>query len=704
METYQGVAITDGVNRKNHVFPLNTIVNLYRDSWKVVIPMNLGHDRTKPIGYTILAGVYMEPGKAYLTNKSVIMETKEEHKALNEMIKAYDYKIFCEEHKKELDTLIDELGDKLSEEFCVAPVGQAVAINDKNIVYRLFPEWSEKIKDGLVDIRELDPVYTKDENGQKGVLVPGLYCKEGYLLFAHRFFRRSLSILNTTNEEFFYSFEKLRDISSIKLQIALDMDMIGLLGTEQLEMEYQYIRGPYFNDDLSCIPEGVTCYENEHYDNVFSNLLSTQFYWHIQDGKRIFECEELCDRENIFFDEEQTMFWGCRYVHSMINPNTGLPNHLDGAIRIYNDAQILDRIDSKTDISKYGKNSEYIKLWRIDDDFSIVMWKEIISSFYRENALIGEYFGGMDEKYDRIRKEKRERNSVAEKPNKFAHITLNKGDGIRIYFRYIDRFELIEDRDVDIYNKESFVVQGGKQEEALDAESITLFKYLKRKGINLQIPNTTWIEFGDMIFNFPTFCCKNLMVADIVIDSIKEFCETWVNNNDDRLLSFGFAVNLVDKAIHVSFAGHVNDFVNLFESIPKLSDVAFEPWIETIYKKNNIFKEGKNYPDKFHLIRSDAVCFERCIIHPNIIEKIWIKDGKVSAVFNISEEEQAELLQYQITAAPVYKIIKSKCSKCGKTYSQCSCVKFIDENVFDVVEKADLLGLIWTNRSAFSIY
>ena len=207
-----------------------------------------------------------------------------------------------------------------------------------------------------------------------------------------------------------------------------------------------------------------------------------------------------------------------------------------------------------------------------------------------------------------------------------------------------------------------------------------------------------------MIFNFPTFCCKNLMVADIVIDSIKEFCETWVNNNDDRLLSFGFAVNLVDKAIHVSFAGHVNDFVNLFESIPKLSDVAFEPWIETIYKKNNIFKEGKNYPDKFHLIRSDAVCFERCIIHPNIIEKIWIKDGKVSAVFNISEEEQAELLQYQITAAPVYKIIKSKCSKCGKTYSQCSCVKFIDENVFDVVEKADLLGLIWTNRSAFSIY
>lgn len=47
----------------------------------------------------------------------------------------------------------------------------------------------------------------------------------------------------------------------------------------------------------------------------------------------------------------------------------------------------------------------YIKLWGIDNDFSVDMWKELISSFYRENALIGEYFGGVDEKFDQIRKE-----------------------------------------------------------------------------------------------------------------------------------------------------------------------------------------------------------------------------------------------------------------------------------------------------------
>lgn len=701
METYQGIAITDGVNRKNHILPLSTIIKAYHDSWNTLIPMNLGHDRTKPIGYTMLTGIYMEPGKAYVTNESAIMETKEEQKKMRKMIDAYDYKIFCEEHKKELDTLIESLGDALSDEFCVAPVGQAVAIKDKDIVYRLFPEWTETLKDGLVDVRNLEPVYTKNGNEEKGFLVPGVYYKEGYLLFAHQFFRRSLSILNTTNEEFFNSFEKMRDVPEIELQLALDMDMIGLPGTEHPELEYQYIRGPHFNDDLSCIPEGVTCHENEHYDNLFSNLLSTQFYWHIQDGKRTFECEELCDKENVSFDDGQTMLWGCRYVHSMINPSTGLPTHLDGAIRIYNDEQILERIDSNTDVSKYGKNSKYIKLWRIDNDFSVTMWKELISSFYRENALIGEYFGGIDEKYDKIKKESDEHNSVVKRLNDFAHIELTEGDGARIYFKYTDKFNIAEDRDVKVYNKDSFIVQGGEKVKILDVDTVTLIKYLKRKGLSLRIPITPLIDFNDMIFNFPTLCCKSLHAADIVITAIKELCQAWVKDQDDRLISFGLMVNLSDEAGHISFAGHVNDLVKLFNAIPKLSDVAFEEWIETIYQENNKFKAGGNYPDKFALIHGDVVCFKRLIVHPDKIRKIWMEDECVHAQFNMTKEEGNELLQHKMSSAAFFKINEYKCNKCGRDYTQCSCVKFIDNDVSDVVVKADLLGLIWTNRNAF---
>ena len=701
MEKYQGVAITDGINRKNHMLPLSTIIKAYRDSWDTVLPMNLGHDRTKPIGYTMLTGVYMEPGKAYLTNESAIAETDEEHEILRKMISAYDHKIFCEEHKNELDVLTKKLSGVLSDQFRVAPVGQAVAIMDKDIVYRLFPEWSETIKDGLADVRDLQPVYMKNENGEKGFLIPGVYYKDGYILFGHQFFRRSLSILNSTNEEFFNSFEKMRDIPGVEIQLALDMDMVGLVGTEHPELEYQYIWGPRFNDDLSCIPEGVTCHENEHYDNVFSNLLSTQFYWHIQDGKRSFECEELCDRENVSFDEGKTMLWGCRYVHSMINPSTGLPSHLDGAVRIYNDEQILERIDPKTDISKYGKDSEYIKLWRIDNDFSVAIWKELISSFYRENALIGEYFGGVDEKYNQIKKESQERNSVVKSPNKFEHIELNEGDGVRIFFRYTKRFEVCEGRDIEINNKDSFIFQDGRKEKILDADTITLLKYLKRKGLNVRIPSTSLIEFGDMIFNFPTLRCNSMRIAEIVIAAIKELCQVWAKNQDNRLISFGLMINLTEEAGHISFAGHVNDFIELFDPLPKLSDVTFEEWVEAIYQENNKFKLGEDCPNKFRLIHGDVVCFERLIVHPDIITKRWMEDGRVYAQFNMSKEDGDELIKHKIVCAPFYRIIQDRCNKCGKDYLQCTCVKFIDEDVTEEIVKADMLGLIWTNRNAF---
>lgn len=701
MEAYQGVAITDGINRKNHMIPLKTIINSYRDSWNTVIPVNLGHDRTKPIGYTMLTGIYMEPGKAYLTNETAIMDTQEEHQQLHKMIKAYDYKIFCEDHKEDLDVLIKKLGNRLSGKFSVAPVGQAVATKDKGIVCRLFPELTELIVDGLIDVRQLEPVYRKQGNMQTGILVPGVYQKDGYLLFAHEFFRRNLSILNTTNEEFFNSFEKMRTVSDVKLQLALDMDMIGLLGTEHLELEYQYIRGPHFNDDLACIPEGVTCHENEHYDNIFSNLLSTQFYWYTQDEKRTFECEELCDRENISFDDGQTMLWGCRYVHSMINPSTGLPDHLDGAIRIYDGEQILDRIDAKTDIRKYGKNSKYIKLWRIDNDFSVSMWKELISSFYRENALIGEYFGGVDEKYDQIRKESSEHNTVLKKINRFSHIELTEGDGARIYFRYADKFDVNEDRDIEIRNRDSFIDQDGVKMKILDADSITLFKYLSRKGLRLRMPNTPLIAFGDMIFNFPTLCCRSLHAADIVITAMKELCAAWVKSNDDRLVSFGLMVNLSNEAAHISFAGHVNDLLKLFDAIPNLNDVSFETWLETIYIENNRFKVGGDYPNKFRLICGDMVCFKRCIVHPKLIKKIWMEDNVVHTQFNLTKEEGEELIQRKIISAPFFRIIEDRCNKCGKEYAQCNCVKFIDEGVSDEVSKGKLLGLIWTNRNAF---
>ena len=86
MEVCQGVVMTDGLNRKKHFISLSTILKAYRGTWDRLMPINIGHDRTKPIGYTKMTGVYMEPGKAYVTNEGAIMETREEHEMLRKMI------------------------------------------------------------------------------------------------------------------------------------------------------------------------------------------------------------------------------------------------------------------------------------------------------------------------------------------------------------------------------------------------------------------------------------------------------------------------------------------------------------------------------------------------------------------------------------------------------------------------------------------
>lgn len=698
LKTY-GVAITDGKNRKNHIIPLKTLINTYHDSWNRIIPVHIGHDRTKPVGYSKMSGIYMEPGKAYGTIESDITETEQEKEQLLKFLSNYNYEIFYEEHKDEIEQLKNELKEYLSEEYKVGPVGQAVTIRDKEIVKRLFPKWVETFKDGLVNARELQPVYSTTTDGERSVLIPGVYEKDGFLLFAHYFFRRNMSILNTTNEEFFDVFEKIKEETDVDIKLALDLDMVGLLGTENSEVEYQYIRGPHFNDDLRMIPEGVTCHNNEHYDNVFSNLLSTQFYWHIQDGKRTFECEELCDRESISFNDGKDMLWGCRYVHSMLEPETGIPIHLDGAIRIYDEEQILKRIDEKTDISKCGKDSKYKKLWRIDNEIPIRQWKQLISAFYRENTLIGEYFGGKDEKYDAVISSANNQNRKTTNENDFSFIEFSPGDGIRFFLTYLDKFEIPDQRDVRVCENEYLLFENGEKVKVIDAETITLLKLLKRKGVDLKFPNTSIMDYNDMIFNFPVLCCKNSTIVDTVFDVVRDICIAWKKGGKDTLISFGIRMNLESDAFQISFAGHIEDFIKLFDSIPHLSSCSFEEWIEAIYTLNNQFKTANDSPEKYTLINGDIVCFKRKLVPPSMIKTKTSEDGIERIILKLRKDEIPYLLEHKIVVAPHFRIKQSICKKCGKDYRTCDCIRFIDGDVTEEVTKADLFGYVWTNRN-----
>ena len=118
----------------------------------------------------------------------------------------------------------------------------------------------------------------------------------------------------------------------------------------------------------------------------------------------------------------------------MLNPESNLPYHLDGAIRAYSDEKMLHRMEIPLD--QCERDTVYTKLWRIDGDMPVSLWKELITHYYRDNMLVGEYFGGHDEKFEKIVIEEKEENVVRD-INKYIPVNMSQGDGIRVLFKFI---------------------------------------------------------------------------------------------------------------------------------------------------------------------------------------------------------------------------------------------------------------------------
>lgn len=487
MLEFSGVGLTDEVNLYKHKFTLKAIHSGYLDVWEEGVPSYFNHDHRKHLGWTKLSGIYLEPHTAYLTNKLLVGETDEERKNLE--LRSYNqlYKKRVTDRIEKYEELKEKLGVSLSDQAIPCWVN-AVSFFDRDIVSRILPELCNKVNKGLISIAELKYIQ------------PGIYEKDGWLIFAHKYFRRGFSYLNTFNEPFLKLLQESSDLFDTK--IALDMNCIGLLGTQEAELEYQYWWGPKFNEDLNSIPAGVTVYKNEYYDGLLSDVLKTEFGWYIQDGIQTFECEEITDVENI--SDNEIGCFGCRFVHSMVSNITNRPYHLDGAIRAYSMEKMLQRLD--VDIKHCGRDTQYKKLWRIDGDINIPLWKELITHYYRDNMQIGEYFNGVDYKLDLSYT--KQTNCIETEQTisveSFIPLDMKEGDGLRINFSY-DYLDLSPGQfDVVIRPTQHYTI-GNKIHKFYESDTLSVCKFLKKQGFKVRMPFCERTATEDLIYNFPLF-------------------------------------------------------------------------------------------------------------------------------------------------------------------------------------------------------
>ena len=157
MNRYRGIAVREGKNRYDEVFPFKTMIMAYNESDPIGLPSNYNHDSTRMAGWSFLTGIFIEPGKAYLTNELLIPENKEDQEKLNKRLIYHANRRYIDEHEKEIEELKSLLGDNLSEKALVAPIN-GVAIYDEGILYKLFPDLEPKDKKGLVGLNNTFPI------------------------------------------------------------------------------------------------------------------------------------------------------------------------------------------------------------------------------------------------------------------------------------------------------------------------------------------------------------------------------------------------------------------------------------------------------------------------------------------------------------------------------------------------------------------
>ena len=690
MKQYLAVFNSDQVNAYGIRMPVGTLASALEQGWLTGQPMFLSHDRHRLEGWTRSLGLHLEPALTRLTGLCCLPETEAE----GEELKQFVYGFFG----RMIATLVEPHRAALEARLAAALRGgeepvymDAAALYGRGLAERAFPDvFAGRDKDGLVLLKDLNPV------------VPGVFEQGGLLFFASSFLRRSLSRHNTLNDALLGRLQALTGNPELTVKVRLDPDVVGLAETYRRPLEFAYWWGPKFDDDLLSIPAGITQHGAGDLQRVFSGVSRTEFWWHEQNDLKTLECEEVLDIPSMGVGRD---VYGCRYAHSIVDPQTKKPFHLDGAIRLYTEERMVERLE-KT-MYTAGRHSEYTKLWRVDGPVPIPLWKELITHHYRDNELVGEYLGGKDES-GHLRPEVL--NPALDPIYRFVPCTMAAGDGVRVSIGY----HLPPDGEgppVQVVPLDTWGTAEGRS-YYVEADTFEVVKLLRREGVEVSVPDgVKRLAFEDTVVNLSLLLHRGAdaaAAAERTLRAVRALSDAWVSRGDDRVVSFNVGVVYPDRTVYLSYAGHVVDVKKLFDafgtSVPP-SPGEIGGWAEAVLAKlTALFPPPGDVPRLARMLLHDGILqFERKRIDRSLYELHRNESGRPRLLFAIPREETdlVELISAgRVSYAELWMINRSECSACGRDYLACTCSKYLDEGVTQLMAEAELCDFFWTNRPA----
>lgn len=693
MKEYLSLFNTDQLNKYGYRFSIDALESGLKQTWELGTPMFISHDFHRPLGWSKPLGLRIFSDQVELMGLSSFAENDEEQNKINALSSRFiSYKIQAVSDADKNSLVSGKKHLLTGSEIFV--IRECISLIDENIARKAFPglfKGDEQDKHSLCSLKDLK------------VIAPGVFEYEGHAVFAHRFFRRSLSQYNNLNTGFLSRLIKLCNSDNLDVKISLDPHSIGLINTYAESIELDYWWGPKFNDSLLDIPAGVTRHENTERGRFFSGISATEFWWHKQNGIQSLECEELRDNPSYGVSGED---YGCRYVHSMVNAE-GRAYHLDGAIRLYDEESYINRLEEP--ISNAGKNSTYFKLWRIDGDIALPLWKELICDFYKDNHLAGEYFGGVDGI-----SEQDTSSSPTESSEDLLHKYTSKSspnDKSQIFVSYHPLETFPGEQDIEVVAIDS-IVSGDMCINVIEFEAVDLLKDIRRStGSECPTPkHVNLLAYDDFDINLPLFVCRgenSISNANKIIQCLRSISLSKLAL-DDRIITASVCVAYPEAVVKYAIACSIKALHELLEpgrfSLPSSFSKVSE-WIEiqSEYLKASISEQKRTYPDKSLL--KNIGDFRICRKFAERSEYEVNGNGEFIYKVHSSNAELVELMieRRSLFLTPANIIQKAKCRNCRTNYLKCKCLAVYQGAGVNIMKMRNL-GVVWSSRNFWSTH
>ncbi|HUI90377.1 MAG TPA: hypothetical protein VLX61_16790 [Anaerolineales bacterium] len=682
---------SDAANLYGGRFSVEDLVSGTYQTCTLGIPSLVAHDHSRPIGWVFPKTVYIEPGLTRAAGFGWLPEGDEEREQLIKQYKLHYHKTYIEPNK----IYFDELAAKLKPFFQggeLKTVCECVAYFEPGLATRVFAElFRLQDKDGLVPIESLKPIG------------PGIYRVGEFVAFAHNFFRRNLCRWNSLN---YPLLTKVQDIgtSGVRARIALDLDIVGLAASFLGEMlELQYWWGPKFSEDLTSIPRGVTHYEASETDRVIFGISGMEFRWGIDHTHHIFEAEELRDVPS---STESNLEYGCRYVHSMIDTESRNVVHLDGAIRSYSEEKMIQRLGMSLDHAP--RDTVYTKLWRVDGEISVPLWKSLISDYYRDNYLVGEYFGAEDDAVQarNENKEKTEKNLV----QKYVPYSMSSDSGVRVALSFSNVIEMGGTHSPRIIALDT-ISNGSVSQIYVENCGLELKKALKKHGVYLSVPTEIqYVSFKDLYANFPLIFHDGANIVQglrLTLDAVRRLIQVWMAKGLDMVVCYkvGFPVDIERVAV-ISVIGHVKDMMNWLSSehcYPPTSPDELGVWAEKVAAYlTQTFPGSADIPALSEVLMQTGVLLinRQHIDFGNWTTERLEEEGEYRWGIRVPEENIEQVRSLEVAGVVPgfgFLIKESRCTRCGNEYRSCECSKMLDDNVAEQIRDFAPFPF-WTDR------